>query len=120
MDGGGAGARDGDSALASLLLVHGMVMNGGVLHALEALDRGEVERGCAGFRYLGLAGAAEAIEWVQQQLASLGLDPDLEVEEEVEREGDDRYAQWVPDDSVLAERFGATFAADPGAFAPMR
>ena len=38
LESGGPAAREGDRALAALLLAHGMVMNGGVGHALEVLS----------------------------------------------------------------------------------
>lgn len=37
LDRGGSMARDGDVSLASLLFLHGMVMNGGLGHAVDVL-----------------------------------------------------------------------------------
>jgi hypothetical protein len=48
---GGRAPREGDRALAALLLAHGMVMNGGVQHATEALSADEMAAAAAGFRY---------------------------------------------------------------------
>jgi hypothetical protein len=39
LDGGGPKPRDGDRALADLLLAHGLIMNGGLGHALEDAGR---------------------------------------------------------------------------------
>jgi hypothetical protein len=39
---GGAAPKSGDRALAVLLLVHGLVMNGGVHHALESAQTSEL------------------------------------------------------------------------------
>ena len=38
LDAGGEAPLQGDAALAALLALHGMIMNGGIDHALEALD----------------------------------------------------------------------------------
>jgi hypothetical protein len=42
LDAGGSPPREGDRALAALLLAHGMIMNGGVDHAVEALSAEEL------------------------------------------------------------------------------
>jgi hypothetical protein len=50
--------RPGDQALHHALHVHGQVMNGGLLSALDYIDYEEIERGAAGFEYFGLERAA--------------------------------------------------------------
>ena len=50
-----AGLEVGDRALAAMILAHGLVMNGGVLHAVEALDADQLAAAKEGFRYFGLA-----------------------------------------------------------------
>src|SRR5687768_11914103 len=50
--------RPGDQALHDALFVHGQVMNGGLLSALDYIDYEEIERGAAGFEYFGIEQAA--------------------------------------------------------------
>src|SRR3546814_2272427 len=59
---GGTNPREGDKALASLLLLHGMAMNGGIDHAVEVLTPLEFSAALAGFRYFGLVRIAELLE----------------------------------------------------------
>jgi len=42
MENGGETPGPGDKTLSSLLLLHGLVMNGGVHHALEELEPDEI------------------------------------------------------------------------------
>jgi hypothetical protein len=51
-------SRTGDRALQALLLVHGLVMNGGFLVALEYNTPDEIHNAVAGYRYFGLDEAA--------------------------------------------------------------
>ena len=62
MDDGGEEPRAGDRALADLLYAHGMVMNGGVHHALEVLTPDELKAAIAGFRYFSLGAVADLLE----------------------------------------------------------
>lgn len=61
LDSGGRRAREGDSALAALLVVHGMIMNGGIEHVLE-LRPEELEQGIAGYRFFGFLEFADQLE----------------------------------------------------------
>jgi hypothetical protein len=49
--------RRGDRALKDALFVHGQVMNGGLLSALDYIDYDQIERGADGFEYFGLSRA---------------------------------------------------------------
>ena len=49
-----APTRPGDQALHDALRVHGQIMNGGLLSALDYIDYEDIERGAAGFEYLGM------------------------------------------------------------------
>jgi len=69
MDGGGPTPRKGDTMLASLLRVHGMIMSGGIEHALDTLTQQQYKVGVEGYRYFGLLGAAIVLE----QQGSKGL-----------------------------------------------
>lgn len=117
LEAGGPQPRDGDRALASLLAIHSVAMNGGVAHSVELHDDDQLRQGCAGFRYFDLAPAAEVIEWVAGQLAS--IDSDLDAMEALEAEADRRYAEIIPSDSTLEERFADAFSSRPDRFAPL-
>jgi hypothetical protein len=107
----------GDRALADMLLAHGLVMNGGVLHAVECLDEHERLAAVNGYRYFGLERAAAVIEdaavrWRNGELA-------LDEAEQLEMEADERYGQVVGDDDVLVQAFEATYRREPSRFAPL-
>jgi hypothetical protein len=53
--------RPGDQALHDALVVDGQIKNGGLLSALDYIDYDEIERGGAGFDYLGMEEAAAAL-----------------------------------------------------------
>jgi hypothetical protein len=115
LESGGSNPGPGDRALADLLLAHGLVMNGGVLHAIEALTEEELKAAAAGYRYFGLHEVAQMLSetaWPPQ-------DVELEVAENLEEETDRRYWQLVPSDSLLAETFESHYSENPGAFAPV-
>ena len=109
--------RRGDSALAALLRAHGMVCNGGVFHCIETHSSAELEQGCAGFRFFGLAEVAalleEAASKVTREAARAG-----DYDEELEFEFDGRYGELIPDDNTIVRRFEARFASHPEDFAP--
>jgi hypothetical protein len=56
---GGLNPGEGDRALAALLVAHGMVMNGGVAHALESLSSEERSAAAAGFRFFSFSDIAD-------------------------------------------------------------
>lgn len=64
---GGSSPREGDIALSALLRVHGLVMNGGVFHALEVVAEDELRASCAGFRYFGFGLVAEVLEAARRE-----------------------------------------------------
>jgi hypothetical protein len=107
----------GDRALAALLLVHGSVMNGGVLHAVEALDREELARGADGYRYFSLDRAAALIERAAVETPLL---PDMPPQhaEDLEVSLDAEYFELIPDDSAIVDAFERMLAERPAAFAP--
>ena len=96
----------GDKALASLLLAHGLAMNGGVVHALEGLSPAELAAAIAGFKYFGLTAAAHVFEQVPDDT------------EETEERLDQMYWQAVPSDDALVHAFRIKLVASPEAFAP--
>ena len=52
----------GDVALAALIRFHGIVMNGGVLHAMEVLSPAEIAAAEAGFRFFDFAELPDLIQ----------------------------------------------------------
>jgi hypothetical protein len=119
MDHGGAQPRRGDQALADVLKVHGDVMNGGMMHALECCALEELERAAAGFRYFGMEEAALAIEWAVQRSEHPASAHDAEAADRFEREANSRYRSAAFDDSVLYDRFDRAFRDQRSAFAPL-
>jgi len=107
LESGGSAPREGDLALASLLRAHGVVMNGGVLHALEVLSQEERANAIAGYCYFGLTAAAQA-------LAQAYEDTD-----EAEHAANSAYSWAVPNDEALAHAFRVGLLARPDAFAPV-
>jgi len=106
LEAGGANPLEGDKALAALLSVHGMVMNGGVDHALDVLPPSEVAAGIAGFRYFGLAEVAAVLE----AASASNLDREF---------FDLKYAALIPADDIVVDAFHRKYRASPDAFAPL-
>jgi hypothetical protein len=107
MEAGGPDPREGDSALAALLLLHGMAMNGGIDHAIEVLSSEEYTSALKGFRYFGLEQAAALLEKAtgatQLQLEQLNAE----------------YGAVVPSDGTLVHAFQVKLLSSPEAFAPV-
>jgi len=113
---GTAGLLEGDLALVSVLLVHGSVMNGGVLNAVEdSFSDQELDAVESGFRWFGLEAAARVFADTRAAVAPGTLT--LAEREALELEADRQYESVVPDDEFLVDVFEARFAADPAAFA---
>ena len=106
LEAGGAIPPEGDRALAALLAVHGMVMNGGIDHAVEALTAGEFAAGIAGFRYFDLLEVASVLE------AAIVADVSWELL-------NSKYGALVPEDGTLVRAFARKYLASPAAFAPL-
>jgi hypothetical protein len=107
MEAGGVAPLEGDVALAALLVVHGMVMNGGVDHALDVLDSTEIMAGVVGFRYYGFHEVADLLEDVAP-----GANSDFQ-------EVNEAYWELVPMDSTLSDAFEEKFLRSPEVFAPL-
>ena len=105
--------RVGDNSLRDALRVHGLVMNGGVHHAVEAVDEADVLAAAIGFEYFELQGVSDLLR------AVLG-DPRLrEWNDETEEEANRRYWEVLPDDRELVRRFELAFSRKPKDFAPI-
>ncbi|WP_040283044.1 DMP19 family protein [Tessaracoccus massiliensis] len=111
----GKGTGDGDVALAAALLVHGMVMNGGALNAVETIDAEDLADGKEGFRWLGLEQVADLFTRIEAEAAEIDHD-DEEARDDLEVQADDDYYALLPDDAALEEAFTARHAEEPDAF----
>lgn len=106
----------GDRALADLLRAHGLVMNGGVLHAVEILTPSELSDAESGYRFYGLDGVAPLLSRARK-LFETGDDRELERQEQ---RLDRQYTVLIPSDSSLVECFEKRLQANPSNFAPLR
>ena len=107
LESGGSTAREGDRALAALLLAHGMVMNGGVGHAIEVLSRDELAAAAWGYRFFGFKNVASLLEGAADA-----------TEQELDQ-ADVNYGELVPSDQTLVDRFEALYHTSPETFAPL-
>ena len=113
LEAGGDSPGPGDRALASLLLVHGYVMNGGVHHAIECVEPTELEAAADGYAFFGMNEVAEFFHGAT-------LDPVLSKwTSDTEIVANRRYAEMIPDDSHLVARFEAVFREHAEKFAPI-
>jgi hypothetical protein len=103
---GGAKLLEGDMALIALLAVHGMIMNGGVDHALEVLSPPDFAAGIAAFRYFGLGEVAAVLE--AATASGMGWE-----------RFNATYAALVPADDTIVEAFHQKYRAFPEVFAPL-
>ena len=106
LDAGGSSPAVGDQALASLLVAHGLAMNGGVVHAMECLSQSELAAAIAGFNYFGITGA------------SLVFEQQPDDSEATEERLDQMYWAAVPDEEALVHAFRVRLMSTPEAFAP--
>jgi hypothetical protein len=104
---GGPSPREGNLALSALLLVHGLVMNGGVFHAVEAVSDEELRSACAGFRYFGFSDAADLLEAASREQWT----------DESEVRFNTAYGNLV-DDEPIGRSFQEHFARNPAKYAP--
>ena len=110
--GGGKSPMDGDKALSSLLLFHGLAMNGGVHHALEVMEPAELEAARAGFNYFGLSDVAAYLEKTDRA-------PLAEWTDSSEVEANAAYSRMVPNDDHLARHFESDFSQRRDAYSPL-
>lgn len=107
LDSGGPCPRAGDRALASLLLAHGLIMNGGLVHALDSLTQSEIASAIAGFEYFVFTAASAALKQLH--------DDSDDVEERLSR----MYWAVVPNDETLDHALRQKLLASPDEFAPL-
>lgn len=113
LENGGANPCDGDRALADLLLTHGLIMNGGVLHAFSSLEPTEWDAAISGYRFFGFEDIATLLERTASFDQSKFDDDDDPLADACDR----AYAEAIPEDAVLLERFKSIYAASPSSFA---
>lgn len=109
--------RAGDRALHDALVLHGQVMNGGLLNAVETLDRRELADGVAGLEWLGLGSIARKIAAFAAEADGV---QDLATLDALEERGNDLYWAELGEDAILDAAFQAAHTRDPEAFAPVR
>ncbi|MEM7467874.1 MAG: hypothetical protein AAF387_13455, partial [Pseudomonadota bacterium] len=106
-------ALPGDKALASMLLMHGLVMNGGLHHAVDFLSDAELDAAVSGFKYFGLNTVLDVIEKILS-------DPSLKQWNDAnERIANKLYYAVSPDDELLVAAFDERYANSPQDFAPV-
>jgi hypothetical protein len=110
---GGGEPREGDVALAALLRAHGLVMNGGVLHAAEYLEENGLRAACDGYRFFQYDGLAKLLAESAAAIAK------GRVSDSQEGDATRTYARSIPDDSALISRFERHFAEHPELYAPV-
>jgi hypothetical protein len=107
-------SQPGDRALADLLYAHGLVMNGGVLNAVECLTAEELSAAQAGYRYLGFDVVASLLSRARSILEEGDDLGDHEANLDAE------YSELIPSDSSLVERFKSQLESSPSDFAALR
>ena len=112
MDDGGSDPSPGDAALACLLYAHGLIMNGGVLHAIELMTRDELDSAVAGYRFFDFPAASDLLILVRYALES-----------ETITDSDDQmlnaeYLRLIPTDETLTQRFEKHYATNPSVYSP--
>ena len=113
LESGGESPGPGDRALASLLLAHGLAMNGGIHHVLDVLSEPEQAAAVDGFQYFGLTEVAAF-------LRGASSDPMLlRWTAQTEHAANQRYVELVPDEDHLARRFEAVFRDRSDQFSPI-
>ena len=110
-EGGGPSPSNGDRALAALIGAHSLVMNGGVLHAVECLSTSDLADAEDGFRFFNLAAVADLLVRAREIFEA------QEEMESYELKLDHDYATLIPDDSSLLERFEQIHKTRPSEFA---
>lgn len=113
LESGGPAPSSGDRALTSLLRYHSLAMNGGVHHAIECLEPGDLVAAADGYEYFGLADVAEFLRGAAD-------DPVLSTwTDDTEDLADRRYAAMVPDDQHLVAQFQKVYRKRLDQFAPV-
>ena len=107
MESGGPNPREGDRAIADLLIFDGLAANGGLGHACSVLDQDELRAAIQGFRFFGIDDIAAFLERVS------GLP------EEQQEEFNYKYYEIVNIGDPVFEKFEAYYEMNAHAFDPI-
>lgn len=113
--------RPGDAALLTVLTFHGLVMNGGLLNAVELHAHDEVYPNDAvveAYRFLGLEDAAAAIDNAVLEQHDLRTAEDAE-DDDFDAAEERIDATYTLDDDDIEAALAVVLANDPDAFAPL-
>ena len=106
-------AAAGDRALTDMLHVHGLIMNGGVLNAVEITDEAELASALAGYEFFGIVAVRGLVQRARNLIkGGSKLGP---YEAELDRE----YMSIIPSDSYLSAAFEQHLSAAPDDFSPL-
>jgi hypothetical protein len=108
MDNGGSSPSRGDRALSALLMLHGMVMNGGVEHAAESLSPVEFTAGIEGFQFFGFPEVSKLLESA------------VTTDETEFDQLDHQYWNHIPSDSTIVHAFQSHLLSSPQSFSPLK
>ena len=111
--GGGESPRPGDNALSALLLFHGLVLNGGLLYAIDCLSRELLAAAKDGYIFYGFKEMEELISSAEDAIEN---NEDLDV---LEQSLDKKYWDLVPADEVLVKSFERHQKKYPFAYSPV-
>jgi hypothetical protein len=118
LESGGPMPGAGDHALAAALRLHSSAMSGGVLDAVENMTDEELDAAEAGYRWLHVPAASEAIAAVRRAIADGALD-DPDRASALELSSENHYDEAIEDDAALDNAFRARLGTDPDAFAAL-
>ncbi len=116
LEAGGTAPGAGDVALAAALRLHSSAMSDGVLDAVENMTDEELDAAEAGYRWLHVPAASEAIAEVRRAIADGALD-DPERASALEMSADDHYEEAIENDAALDNAFRARLRTNPDSFA---
>lgn len=116
LESGGPTPGEGDRALAAALLLHTSAMSGGLLDAVENLTDEELDAAEAGYRWLHVPAASEAIASVRRAIADGALDDPARASA-IEMSADNHYDEAIENDAALDNAFRARLSTNPDAFA---
>lgn len=115
LESGGPAPGAGDLALAAALRLHSSAMSSGVLDAVEHMTDEELDAAEAGYRWLHVPAASEAIAAVRRAIADGALD-DPDRTSALELSSENHYDAAIEDDAALDNAFRARLGTDPDAF----
>ena len=99
--------------LAALMYAHGLVMNGGVLHAVEIMEDTELADAMSAYKFYSLTAVADLLSRAKTQLRSLTHIGRHEASLDAE------YKTWIPSDARLSQLVDQHRADKASDFAPV-